>query len=494
MISQIWFLPLNLPFKSTYFVLQIYPMSSSSFYGVLQRKFPFSLTYNQDIFFQKIAIFLTDTHNDTIFVLKGYAGTGKTTVISTIVNNLNEINKKYVLLAPTGRAAKVISNYSNTPAFTIHKKIYFPKKSSGGGVAFTKQVNKHKNTIFIVDEASMISDSTLDSGSLLDDLIQYVYSGTNCKMILLGDTAQLPPVNLDISPALDIHTLGVHYDKEIEHIELNEVMRQEENSGILYNATELRELLKESFITEFRFNVKKFKDIVRLTDGYDIQDAINTAYSNYSIEDTAFIVRSNKRANQYNEQIRTRILFKESELSVGDFLMVVKNNYFWLKETDEAGFIANGDIIEVLEMFGIKELYGFTFARVKIRMVDYPDQKPFETVLLLDTIKSESPSLTYEESNRLYEEVMKDYEDETTKYKKFQKVKENEYFNALQVKFSYAITCHKSQGGQWNTVFIEQPYLPNGIDRDYIRWLYTAMTRAKNKLYLIGFKDESFEE
>jgi ATP-dependent exoDNAse (exonuclease V) alpha subunit len=480
-------------------VPQTYPMNSALFYGVLQKRFPFAPTYKQDIFFQKIAIFLTEPANDTIFVLKGYAGTGKTTVISTIVNNLGDINKKFVLLAPTGRAAKVIANYSNTPAFTIHKKIYFPKKSSGGGVAFTKQQNKHKNTIFIVDEASMISDSNSDSkmydnGSLLDDLISYVYSGTNCKMILLGDTAQLPPVNLDISPALDTHTLGIHYGKEIEHIELDEVMRQEESSGILFNATELRELLKESFITEFRFNVKRFKDIVRLTDGYDIQDAINSAYSNYSIEDTAFIVRSNKRANQYNEQIRTRILFKESELSAGDFLMVVKNNYFWLQEKDEAGFIANGDIIEVLELFGIKELYGFNFAKVKIRMVDYPDQKPFETVLILDTIKSESPSLTYEESNRLYEEVMKDYENETTKYKKFQKVKENEYFNGLQVKFSYAITCHKSQGGQWDTVFIEQPYLPNGIDRDYIRWLYTAMTRAKNKLYLIGFKDESFEE
>jgi ATP-dependent exoDNAse (exonuclease V) alpha subunit len=490
---------LALPLKKTNFVPQTYPMNSALFYGVLQKRFPFAPTYKQDIFFQKIAIFLTEPANDTIFVLKGYAGTGKTTVISTIVNNLGDINKKFVLLAPTGRAAKVIANYSNTPAFTIHKKIYFPKKSSGGGVAFTKQQNKHKNTIFIVDEASMISDSNSDSkmydnGSLLDDLISYVYSGTNCKMILLGDTAQLPPVNLDISPALDTHTLGIHYGKEIEHIELDEVMRQEESSGILFNATELRELLKESFITEFRFNVKRFKDIVRLTDGYDIQDAINSAYSNYSIEDTAFIVRSNKRANQYNEQIRTRILFKESELSAGDFLMVVKNNYFWLQEKDEAGFIANGDIIEVLELFGIKELYGFNFAKVKIRMVDYPDQKPFETVLILDTIKSESPSLTYEESNRLYEEVMKDYENETTKYKKFQKVKENEYFNGLQVKFSYAITCHKSQGGQWDTVFIEQPYLPNGIDRDYIRWLYTAMTRAKNKLYLIGFKDESFEE
>ena len=434
--------------------------------------------------------------NNTIFVLKGYAGTGKTTVISTIVNNLIEINKKYVLLAPTGRAAKVIANYSNKPAFTIHKKIYFPKKSSGGGVSFTLQPNKHKNTIFIVDEASMISDANSDSklyenGSLLDDLISYVYSGTNCKMILLGDTAQLPPVNLDISPALDTHTLAVHYDKEIESIELDEVMRQEESSGILFNATELRELLKDSFIDAFQFDVKRFKDIVRLADGYDIQDAIQSAYSNYSIEDTAFIVRSNKRANQYNEQIRTRILDRESELSTGDFLMVVKNNYFWLKDSDEAGFIANGDIIEVLEIFGIQELYSFKFAKVKIRMVDYPDQKPLETVLLLDTIKSESPSLTYEESNRLYQEVLKDYEEET-KFKQFQKVKNNEYFNALQVKFSYAITCHKSQGGQWNTVFIEQPYLPDGINSDYIRWLYTAMTRAKNKLYLIGFKDESF--
>ncbi len=474
-------------------------MSSSLFYSILIRNFPFQPTTKQNIFFQQIAEFITNTNDNEIFVLKGYAGTGKTTVISTIVNNLVEINKKYVLLAPTGRAAKVIANYSHKPAFTIHKKIYFPKKNSGGGVSFTMQQNKHKNTFFIVDEASMISDTNSESklyenGSLLDDLISYIYSGTNCKLILLGDTAQLPPVNLDISPALNIDTLGMNYDKEVKHIELDEVMRQEEDSGILYNATELRELLKDDFIDSFQFNLKGFRDIIRLTDGYDIQDAINSAYNNYSIEDTAFIVRSNKRANQYNQQIRTKILDKESELSTGDYLMVVKNNYFWFKETDEAGFIANGDIVEVLELFNIKELYGFKFANVKIRMVDYPNQKPFETVLLLDTLTSESPSLTYEESNRLYEEVMKDYENESTKYKKFQKVKENEYFNALQVKFSYAITCHKSQGGQWNTVFIEQPYLPDGINRDYVRWLYTAITRAKDKLYLIGFKDENFVE
>jgi ATP-dependent exoDNAse (exonuclease V) alpha subunit len=444
-----------------------------------------------------VADFVTNQNNNEIFLLKGYAGTGKTTVIATIVNNLVEIRKKYVLLAPTGRAAKVIANYSAKPAFTIHKKIYFPKKGTGGGVRFTLQQNKHKDTIFIIDESSMISDSDSESkmyanGSLLDDLISYVYSGTNCKMILLGDTAQLPPVNLDISPALNVETLGMNYDKEVRSIELDEVMRQEENSGILSNATELRELLKDDFITDFRFNLNGFSDIVRLTDGYDIQDAINSSYSNFSIEDTSFIVRSNKRANQYNQQIRTRILDKESELSTGDFLMVVKNNYFWLKESDEAGFIANGDILEVLEIFSIKELYGFNFAKVKVRMVDYPNQKPIETVLLLDTITSESPSLTYDESNRLYQEVMKDYEDEKPAYRRFQKVKENEYFNALQVKFSYAITCHKSQGGQWSNVFVEQPYLPNGIDRDYIRWLYTAVTRAKDKLYLIGFKDDCF--
>jgi ATP-dependent exoDNAse (exonuclease V) alpha subunit len=472
-------------------------LNSNNFYSILSSNFPFQPTTKQDIFFQKIAIFITNTNNDELFLLKGYAGTGKTTVVSTIVNNLVAVQKKYVLLAPTGRATKVISNYSDKPAFTIHKKIYFPKKGKSGSVNFTLQQNKHTNTIFIVDESSMISDVNSESklyenGSLLDDLISYIYSGKNCKLILIGDVAQLPPVNLDISPALNRDTLELNYNKSVQSIELDEVMRQEENSGILYNATELRELLKDSFLTEFKFKVKGFKDVIRLTDGYDIQDAIQSAYSNYSIEDTAFIVRSNKRANQYNQQIRSRILDKESELSTGDFLMVVKNNYYWLKDSDTADFIANGDIVEVLEIFGFMELYGFKFAKVKVRMIDYPEQKPLETIVILDTLTSESPSLTYEQSNQLYQEVLLDYANETTNYKKFQKVKENEFFNALQVKFSYAITCHKSQGGQWNTVFIEQPYLPDGITQDYVRWLYTAITRAKDKLYLIGFKEESF--
>ena len=473
-------------------------ITSSLFYKLLHQNFLFQPTVKQNLFFQKIADFLIATSNDEIFVLKGYAGTGKTTIISTVINHLEAINMKCVLLAPTGRAAKVISNYSGKPAYTIHKRIYFPKKSKSGGVSFTLQQNKFKDTIFIVDESSMISDTSQDSklyenGSLLDDLFFYVEAGKNCKLLLVGDTAQLPPVNMTISPALDINTLSLHYQKNVQHIELDEVMRQAETSGILYNATQLRELLDSHFIDTFQFNLSGFKDIVRLQDGYDIQDAIQGAYDNYGLEDTVFIVRSNKRANQYNQQIRTSILSKENELSTGDYLMVVKNNYFWLKEESEAGFIANGDIIEILEIRKIQELYGFKFATVKIRMVDYPNQAPFDTILMLDTITSESPSLTYEQSNQLYQEVLLDYEDERQQYKKLQKVKENEYFNALQVKFSYAITCHKSQGGQWKTVFVEQPYLPDGIDLDYVRWLYTAITRAQEKLYLIGFKDEYFK-
>ncbi|WP_264558788.1 ATP-dependent DNA helicase [Flavobacterium sp. N2270] len=473
-------------------------MTSALFYKTLRDKFPFNPTLKQDIFFQKIAEFVISNNKDELFVLKGYAGTGKTTIISTLVNYLQKADKKYVLLAPTGRAAKVISNYSQKPAFTIHKRIYFPKKSKSGGVSFTLQPNKFKNTIFIVDESSMISDSyqetkLYENGSLLDDLMFYVDAGQNCKIIFIGDTAQLPPVNMEVSPALNNETLSMHFDKEVYGIELDEVMRQEEFSGILYNATELRELLKSHFYDAFKFSLKDFKDIVRLQDGYDIQDAIYDSFDKNGPEETAFIVRSNKRANQYNHQIRTTILSRESELSAGDLLMVVKNNYFWLKDSKDTDFIANGDIIEVLEIFKIRELYGFRFASVKIRMIDYPNQIPFEVELLLDTITSESPSLTYDESNTLYNEVMKDYEGES-QYKKFLNVKNNPQFNALQVKFSYAMTCHKSQGGQWHTVFVEQPYLPNGIDKDYIRWLYTAITRAKEKLYLIGFKDEYFEQ
>lgn len=474
-------------------------MTTTEFYQTLRNNFPFEPTLKQGVFFQKIANFVTNQNTSEVFILKGYAGTGKTTLISTLVNHLSNVKQKYILLAPTGRAAKVISNYANKPAYTIHKRIYFPKKNKSGGVSFTLQQNKYKNTLFIVDEASMISDVNQDTkmyqyGSLLDDLMHYIDSGQNCKLILIGDTAQLPPVNLDISPALDASLISLHFNKEIHQIELDEVVRQAEESGILYNATELRETLKESLLADFKFKLSPFSDIIRLQDGYEIQDAIHQAFLDYGPEETTFIVRSNKRANQYNQQIRTKILGRESELSIGDLLMVVKNNYFWLPESSEVGFIANGDIIEVKRIKTIQELYGFKFATVTVTMIDYPNQPSFETVLLLDTINSESPSLTYEESNKLYQEVMLDFEDEKHQYKKFLKVKKNPYFNALQVKFSYAMTCHKSQGGQWHTVFIEQPYLPNGIHIEYIRWLYTAVTRAKEKLYLIGFKSDFYED
>lgn len=467
------------------------------YYKELKKTFPFETTIKQDAALRMFSDFIFSTNNNKILLLKGYAGTGKTSIIATVVSNLWKAKKTAVLLAPTGRAAKVISNYAGMEAFTIHKRIYFPKKEKSGGVKFVMQPNKHRNTIFIVDEASMIPDAPAESkffenGSLLDDLIQYVYSGFQCKLVFIGDTAQLPPVNSVLSPALDQDKLSLNYNKAVETVELDEVVRQQFNSGILENATVLREaLVFEDF--GFKFNLNGFKDIVRLIDGYEIMDAINDAYSNNGYEETAMIVRSNKRANLYNKQIRSRILLNEDELSSGDYLMVVKNNYFWVNPTSEAGFIANGDIIEVLEIFNFKELYGFKFAEVKVRMVDYPKMRPFETVLLLDTIDAETPSLSYEDGNKLYNEVALDYAHETSNYKRFMGVKNNKYFNALQVKFSYAITCHKSQGGQWQTVFVEQPYLPNGVDKEYIRWLYTACTRAKEKLYLIGFKDEFFQ-
>ena len=472
-------------------------MTSTEFYKLLISDFPFTVTTQQDVALQKLSAFILSEKTDQLFILKGYAGTGKTSIIGTIVKNLWKVTMSPVLAAPTGRAAKMMSNYSGYQAQTIHRKIYYPKKSSGGKMQFVLQKNKHKNTVFIIDEASMISDfggdaKLFENGSLLDDLIDYVYSGRNCKLIFIGDTAQLPPVKLDLSPALDQDKLSLSYQKDVDHIELNEVVRQQQESGILHNATLIREAIKNQFFEDFKFELNIADDFVRLVDGYEIMDAINDSYSSGGYEETAIVVRSNKRANIYNEQIRSRILFQENEIAAGDFLMVVKNNYFWVKPNSDAGFIANGDIVEILEIFEIIDLYGFRFAEVKVQMVDYPKMKPFETVLILDTLTVNAPSLTYEQSNELYQEVQKDYADETSKYKKFQKVKNNKYFNALQVKFSYAMTCHKSQGGQWDNVFVEQPYLKDGVNEDYLRWLYTACTRAKEKLYLIGFKDDFF--
>ena len=473
-------------------------MHTTNIYLDLLKDFSHEPTVKQDSALHIVSKFLLSQNYEELFLLKGYAGTGKTSIVGTLVKNCWKINKNLVLLAPTGRAAKVISNYSNKEAFTIHKKIYYPKSKKGGGISFSLQKNKHKNTIFIVDESSMIPNTSPDSilfdkGSLLSDLIQYVYSGHQCKLILIGDTAQLPPIKLDISPALDKSTLENYFNKKVVTIELDEVVRQEKGSGILWNASIIRQSLEEEFYDTFKFEKENFPDIIRPYDGQELMSALEDSYLNSGDEESVFIVRSNKRAFLYNQNIRSRILYKEEELSVGDHLMVVKNNYFWLETTSEAGFIANGDIIEILEIYSIKELYGFKFATVNVKMIDYPTMPAFETVLILDTLSSEIASLSFEDSNKLYQEVLKDYEHETSKYKKFLSVKKNIYFNALQVKFSYAITCHKSQGGQWDTVFVEQPYLPNGIDKEYLRWLYTAITRAKKKLYLIGFNNDFFK-
>ncbi|MEZ4857750.1 MAG: AAA family ATPase [Flavobacteriaceae bacterium] len=472
-------------------------MDVTQFYGLLKSDFPHTVTPKQDIALQLLSKFVLQEHKNALFLLKGYAGTGKTTLVGTLVKNLWKAKSSPVLLAPTGRAAKVISNYSQKEAFTIHKKIYYPKAEKSGGVSFSLQPNKHRNTIFIVDEASMIPDAAVDSklfenGSLLDDLMQYVYSGHNCKLLLIGDTAQLPPIKLAISPALLKERLENFYNKQVIEIELNEVVRQQKMSGILVNATRIREAIDTGFYESFKFEMIPFPDLIRPLDGQEIMDAINESYNRNGNEDTVIIVRSNKRANLYNQNIRSRILFQEEELSTGDYLMVVKNNYFWVKPHSEAGFIANGDIIEVLRILAFKEMYGFKFAEVEVKMIDYPKMPPFETVLLIDTLVSETPSLSYEDSNKLYEAVKEDFAAIKSNYKKFLSIKNNKYFNALQVKFSYAITCHKSQGGQWNTVFVEQPYLPNGVDKEYLRWLYTAVTRAKEQLYLIGFKDDFF--
>lgn len=470
--------------------------SAPDFYKILVSKYSYTPTINQDILLQELANFVFSEDTRPVFILKGYAGTGKTSSMRTFVQSLWHTGQKSVLLAPTGRAAKVLSVHTSRKANTIHKQIYQPKKNKSGAIHFVRQVNKNTNTVFVVDEASMIADQAAIYGqnSLLEDLMDYVFSGKKNKLIFIGDTAQLPPVKYELSPALERDVLSYKFDADISSIEMDQVVRQDGDSGILHNATEIRSILSDAFSRDFHFELG-FKDIVLLEDGYDIQDALVSSYDNDDgVENTVFVVRSNKRANQYNAQIRSKIRGEDGELSAGDYIMVVKNNYHWLPSGSEAGFIANGDICEILEIYNFKELYGFRFAEVKIRMIDYPNQNPFETVVILDTLTSESPSLNYEQSNMLYQEVLKDYSHISAKYKQLQEVKKNKYFNALQIKFSYAITCHKSQGGQWQNVFIEKPYLPDGQSVPYLRWLYTALTRAQKRVYLIGFKSEDYIE
>lgn len=469
-------------------------MKTEEFSRLLLERFPFETTSGQKQLFTKLSEFVLNRNSDQIFVLKGYAGTGKTTTVRALVESLPALNGKTVLLAPTGRAAKVLSNYTGKQALTVHKKIYFRKPDNVGGMAFTLQQNLHTNTIFIVDEASMISSSggMTGMGSLLDDLISYVFNGNNCKLIFIGDTAQLPPVGLDVSPALDIEFLKASYYFQVDFHELTEVVRQSENSGVLTNATSIRNQIKKGQSSKPHFELEGFKDIVRI-EGDELEDALNNAYSKYGAEETMVICRSNKRANIFNQQIRARIRWQENEISTGDFMMVVKNNYYWLPDESKAGFIANGDIVELMSIGKIQEMHGFRFADVRMRMIDYPDEPELETRLLLDTIMSEAPSLSQEDGQRLYNAVSADYSDIPDKRMRLKKVKEDGFFNALQVKFAYAVTCHKAQGGQWPCVFVEQGYLTDEmINTEYLRWLYTAVSRSSEKLYLVNFNKDFF--
>lgn len=475
-------------------------MNFSTFVALFLKRFPYQPTHGQKKLISELSAFILNENKKSLFLLKGYAGTGKTSFVSTLVNVLSTLKIRCILLAPTGRAAKVFATYSGVQAHTIHRFIYFFATDQLNHIKILLRKNKYKNTLFIVDEASMITDRssnlelTSTSHNLLDDLFRFVYSQDhNCKLILIGDSAQLPPVGLTISPALDENHLKLTYNLDIHFFELKEVVRQSLNSGILANATKIRKNLHhEKFQPPF-FSLKNYTDIIQMN-GYDLEEAIHSSYSKSGTENTIIITYSNKRANLYNQQIRYRILYREEQISSGDQMMVVKNNYYWLPEKSVAGFIANGDIIELCRIHKIETMYGFQFADVTIRLTDYPEEPVIEVKIMLDTIMSDYPALHNQENKRLFDEIMKDYKDIPSKQKRIHTLKKNPYFNALQVKFSYALTCHKAQGGQWDCVFLDQLYYKENIfNREFLRWLYTAITRASKKLYLVNFDPIFFQ-
>lgn len=469
------------------------PLHTHQIARLLRANFPFEPTTDQQSALGKVAEFICDHRKSAIFVLRGYAGTGKTTLVKTLVTTLPLFDKKVVLLSPTGRAAKVMSQYSGERAYTIHKAIYVPRSLPVGGMAFSLRANRARDTLFIVDEASMISDAAMDasmaSSSLLEDLMAFVNMGTGNKLMFIGDVAQLPPVHYDQSPALDPVKLDF-MGRDVYLSELTQVMRQSQESGVLRNATELRKL-QDSEVPQ-KPKIEENADVHRLYDGYMIEEALNKA-NNDGVDSVVVIVRSNKRANMYNRQIRSRVHWREDRIATGDYLMIVRNNYFWLPDKSKAGFLANGDIVEVMEIRNPMEIHGFTFVDVTLNLPDYPAEEPFEAKIMLDVLDLDGPSLNRESSNQLYQGVWEDYADEPSRAKRMMKVKNDPFLNALQVKFAYAVTGHKAQGGQWKHVFIEQPWLPDGeVDREYLRWLYTAFTRSYDQVYLLGFSDDFF--
>lgn len=459
----------------------------------LRKSFPFAPTDGQAKFFAKMDSFLFQKVEDSpVFVLKGYAGTGKTSVISALVKVLPKFGLRSLLLAPTGRAAKVMSNYSQKNAFTIHKIIYKPKGEDGslsGG--FILQKNYFKNTVFIVDESSMLSDDGGMSGTLLGDLIRYVFGGEGNRLLLVGDTAQLPPVGSTLSPALDPGYLQRQYRLQPDHIELSEVMRQELESGILFNATALRNQLSKD-PPVIHIQTARFKDIFRMT-GERLEDGIRYAYDKYGSENSVVITRSNKAAVQYNQYIRRVVHFFDEEIDSGDLIMIVKNNYTYMQESETVNFLANGDMAEVMKIRRFEEMYGLRFATLEIRLLDYPDEPHLEAKVILDTLHSDTPALTRDQYRELYRQVSEDYADVERKVERQELIRKDPYLNALQIKFAYALTCHKAQGGQWESVFVDQGYVPQEqVDTDFTRWLYTAVTRAKQELFLVNFASAFF--
>lgn len=467
-------------------------MISNFFKEKIKANFPFELTSEQELALDKIVDFLFLQKEESLFLLKGYAGTGKSSLLGALVKTMTEFKQKTVLLAPTGRAAKVFSSYANHPAFTIHKKIYRQQRFSGDFGSFGLMDNLYKDTLFIVDEASMISnvggDSVFGTGCLLDDLIHYVYSGENCRLLLIGDSAQLPPVGEEDSPALQVPVLE-GYGLEVKDAMLSQIVRQAESSGILFNATNIRNILSRGETEEYpKLTLSKFPDIVKLS-GEDLIDEISSAYDRDGVEDTMIISRSNKRSNIYNQGIRNRILYREEELSAGDMLMITKNNYYWTEKIDGIDFLANGEIVEVLRVRSERELYGFRFCDVLVKSLDYDME--LEIKILMDTLHSDVAGLTRERSQELFLNVLEDYADIPTKPEKMRKMKVDPFYNAVQVKFAYAVTCHKAQGGEWANVFLDLGYISQEhLGVNFYRWLYTAITRASSKLYLVNLPDE----
>ena len=500
-------------------------MDRNSLYNLLLRNFGFTPTDDQAKVLYHLSAFILSEKERPVYLLRGYAGTGKTTLISTLVKALPQIGLSYQLLAPTGRAAKVMSNYTGKTASTLHRKLYRFQAVANGELRMTLAENKSKNTVFIVDECSMISDQGDGyswSRSLLDDLIRYTFSGSCCKLLLIGDSAQLPPVGLDISPAMDFDILRNSFSLTIATYEMKEVMRQALDSGILHNATRIRNLMSqnlqitESLSSDYHLpllDINNFSDIERINPMSFEEMLWQNFGDKRSSNDAVVVCRSNKRTNMFNQAIRSRVLQEEGELSAGEKLMVVKNNYYWVNEstslqiykphssdvshtyTTSIPFIANGDMVEVMRINKIEEMYGFHFADVDIQLMDYAETPTLTVKILLEALHNNSPALTAEESKRLYQAVEEDYMDIPRASDRRKLMKENPYFNALQVKYGYALTCHKTQGGQWKNVFVEAPYLPDEVCLELadLRWLYTALTRASEKVYLVNFKDEWFE-